>query len=335
LEELQIAKATPGQTFPDIGQYSDSSPTHLGTGGFGDTWKAWDKTRASYVAIKIFYSQDKYVSPDTANQREKRMLFGSRKECADIRNIVRSASTMGTPYNDYAQFLCQCYADHAGEGGAAGEPAFLVLELCGKDILSGVIGPASNQPPKGKAMKDFLRKGRHIIKDVLKGLALLQNLEPPLMHHDIKPQNICVTDDGTGKLIDFGGLMRAEAVTMKTGAVYTPVYRPPELSAGPKAGWAWDGEPWSYDIYSLGLVYTQLLCPPVTPEEWIKVLGPRTLATTTAWSPRHVISAQCPEVAETEPSAVSLVEKMIMPVPDFRPSPLSCMVEVGKLDTEK
>jgi len=336
LEELLMAKATPGRDFPDIKEYSRKSPEHLGKGGVGDTWKAWDRTRMSYVAVKIFYSRGAYISLDTATENERELLDMSKDECTAVQNIVRKGLRMPPPYKDSVQYLCQCFADHIKKG--TGEPAFLVLELCGTDIYSAIIRKARNVkgPPVFQtqtSLQKLLQERRHIIHDVLKGLSVLQNLNPPLMHHDIKPENICVTDDSKGKLIDFGDLLKATENTKKKSVTFSPFYRPPEMATGPTKDWAWAGEPWSYDIYSLGLVYAELLCPAVTENNWlIKELGQ--LPVPKEWSPRRAIVTNCPLQANLglEPD-FKLIEQMIASKPAERPRPVDCAAEMDKMDT--
>mmetsp|Transcript_26353 Transcript_26353/g.83545 ORF Transcript_26353/g.83545 Transcript_26353/m.83545 type:complete len:230 (-) Transcript_26353:134-823(-) len=217
-------------------------------------------------------------------------------------------------------------------GGAAGEPAFLVLEFCGRDVYHDIIEKARKgaTPPQNR---DYLRQRRHIIQDVLKGLSVLQNLNPPLMHHDIKPENICVTDDSKGKLIDFGDLLKATENTKKKSVTFSPFYRPPEMATGPTKDSAWAGEPWSYDIYSLGLVYAELLCPAVTENDWlIKESGQ--LPVPKEWSPRRAIETRCRQLANLglEPD-FKLIEQMIASKPEERPRPVDCAAEMDKMDT--
>jgi len=330
LEELLMAKATPGKSFPTIKEYSGQSPKHLGMGGFGDTWKAWDKTRNSYVAVKIFHNEKTYISWDTATPDERESLLESKYECTIVQDIVKEGLQMRPPYKDYVQYLCQCYADHVEKGTR--EPAFLVLELCGTDVYSAIILKGrSARGSQQQQDRKLLQERRHIIHDVLKGLSVLQKLDPPLMHHDIKPENICVTDDSKGKLIDFGALMKATENTKKEAAPYSPLYRPPEVATGRTKDWAWKGEPWSYDIYSLGVVYVELLCPAVTEKHWLKeqdgVPVPK------KWSPREAISAKCPQLARLglEPD-FKLMEKMISFQPEQRPPAVDCVEEMTKMD---
>jgi len=330
LEELLMAKATPGKNFPKIEEYSGQSPKHLGMGAFGDTWKAWDKTRSSYVAVKIFHNEETYISWDTATPDERESLRESKKECTAVQDIVKAGSQMGPPYKGYVQYLCQCYADHVEKGMR--EPAFLVLELCGTDIYSAIIEKGrSKRSSQQQQDRQLLQERRRIIHDVLKGLSVLQNLDPPLMHHDIKPENICVTDDSKGKLIDFGALLKATENTKKEAAAYSPLYRPPEVATGPTEDWAWEGKPWSYDIYSLGVVYVELLCPAVTERHWLKLKGD--VPVPKKWSPRDAISDKCPQLARLglEPD-FELMEKMTSFQPAKRPRAVDCVKEMIKMD---
>lgn len=82
-----------------------------------------------------------------------------------------------------------------------------------------------------------------IAHDVTNGL--LAAYDEDLIHRDIKPGNMLVTEDGTTKLVDFGLAVQQGGVDESEELWATPFYVPPEKL---------DGEPDTYlgDIYSLG-----------------------------------------------------------------------------------
>ncbi|MEC5129349.1 protein kinase [Verrucomicrobiales bacterium BCK34] len=82
-----------------------------------------------------------------------------------------------------------------------------------------------------------------IAHDVTNGLRAAY--DEHLIHRDIKPGNMLVTEDGTTKLVDFGLAVQQGGVDESEDLWATPFYVPPEKL---------DGEPDTYlgDIYSLG-----------------------------------------------------------------------------------
>lgn len=88
---------------------------------------------------------------------------------------------------------------------------------------------------------------RQLLRDILRAFIAIHGAKPPVLHRDLKPNNILLTEIGTWKLADFGLAKRSDSES--TLNVLTVQYAAPELLDGSlgKEG------PWT-DLYSLGLV---------------------------------------------------------------------------------
>ena len=112
---------------------------------------------------------------------------------------------------------------------------YLVSDLIEGLALQDVIeqrGPASES--------DAVRWGI----DLSDALVYLHSQQPPIIHRDIKPDNVIITPEGSAVLVDFGIARRYEAGRRDTMKMGTWGYLPPEQRAGRT-------EPRS-DLYALG-----------------------------------------------------------------------------------
>ncbi|WP_210618249.1 Stk1 family PASTA domain-containing Ser/Thr kinase [Mammaliicoccus lentus] len=155
---------------------------------------------------------------------------------------------------------------------------------------------------EGPTLKEYLiKEGRlsaeeaiEMTLQILKGIAHAHHHR--IIHRDIKPQNILMTQHGTLKILDFG-IARAlsETALTETNHVMGSVqYLSPEQAKGQSTDE-------SSDIYSIGIVLYELLTghPPFNGETPVSV------------AIKH-IQEEIPSVKEERPSIPQSVENVIM-----------------------
>ena len=115
---------------------------------------------------------------------------------------------------------------------------------------------------KDGTLDDFIKKNVRISIDqaleiqrqICLGLSAAHRLQPPVVHRDVKPQNILVSvQDGNliVKVSDFGQAKHVDPITRITEAAGTIAYLPPE-------GF-WNYESAASDVYSAGIIFYILL----------------------------------------------------------------------------
>ena len=108
----------------------------------------------------------------------------------------------------------------------------------------------------------------NIAAQILETLVYLHNLQPPVIHRDIKPQNIIRQPNGKIYLVDFGAVSDIYRQTLigSSTVVGTYGYMPPEQFRGQVV--------FSSDLYSLGATILHLLThssPAEFPQKKLKI----------------------------------------------------------------
>jgi serine/threonine-protein kinase len=95
-----------------------------------------------------------------------------------------------------------------------------------------------------------------IMKQTCRGLAVAHKKNPPVIHRDVKPQNILVGYDGSGlriRLSDFGLAKKVNPLTLMASARGTVPFKSPEALSEYKS------DSPSGDIWALGVTFYLLL----------------------------------------------------------------------------
>ena len=95
-----------------------------------------------------------------------------------------------------------------------------------------------------------------LMRQIGEGLCLAHRNNPPIVHRDIKPQNILVGYDDAGlrvRIADFGLAKRFNTLTMALTGLGTRIFKPPEVIANLKA------DSRAGDIWALGTCFYLML----------------------------------------------------------------------------
>jgi serine/threonine protein kinase len=95
-----------------------------------------------------------------------------------------------------------------------------------------------------------------LIKQVCRGLALAHNESPPIVHRDIKPQNILVGYEAEGlraRVSDFGLAKAVNPLTLLATTAGTVAFKPPEALAERQ------GDSCASDVWAIGATLYMLL----------------------------------------------------------------------------
>lgn len=166
----------------------------LGAGGFGQVWLAMDTKLSRTVAVKVATAHN--AETEQRIQREARALAAvHHPNCVRIYDII----------------------DDIDGGGLA-----IVMEYV-----------------PGLALGDVVRERLFTDADAARlwhtlAGALDAAHGKGVLHRDVKPSNIIITDDGSPRLIDFGIARATGDVTLTAAGlvVGTPDFLPPEIATG-------------------------------------------------------------------------------------------------------
>ena len=187
----------------------------IGMGGMAEVYKAFDTTLDRTVAVKILHPQFAAEEDFVARFRREAQAAANLNQ-PNIVNVYDWGSEQGTYY--------------------------IVMEYLVGRNLKQIINEEGPLPTN--AAIDIARQV---------AAALQFAHKHGIVHRDIKPHNIVITDEGEVKVTDFGIARSSASNVTQTGAILgTAQYISPEQAKGDEVGAA-------SDIYSLGIVIYEML----------------------------------------------------------------------------
>ena len=211
----------------------------IGAGSFGRVYKIYREENG-----RRYYSALKYISiPAEENEIRQLRIDGMDDEAisvffSSLAENVHSEISMMDRLKGHANIVSLADSRIIPKRGGIGYDIFIRMELL--ESLTGRL------LYREMTVEETVKLGKDICS------ALIVCAENGIIHRDIKPDNIFVSQKGVYKLGDFGIARQLEktATFMSKKGTYT--YMAPEVYKGEKYGAA-------CDIYSLGLVMYRLL----------------------------------------------------------------------------
>ncbi len=214
------------------GKFTIGEP--LGAGGFGNTYIGWDNLLFRRVAVKEFYPEQ-YCSRDglTVRVSEERLAPRFGRGLAQFLEEARNVASLHE-----VQGVVEI-TDFFEENGTG----YIVMEyLEGMDV-------------KTILMKSGDKKEYEWCRRVI--LTLLYTLREVhkrgVLHRDIAPDNIFVTDEGIIKLIDFGAAKNASVLEDNSDIMLKSGYAPVEQYSRKR-----EQGPYT-DIYAVAALFYRML----------------------------------------------------------------------------
>lgn len=146
-----------------------------------------------------------------------------------------------------------------------------------------------------------------LIKQVCRGLSVAHKQDPPIIHRDIKPQNILVGYEADGlraRVSDFGLAKKVNPLTLLATAAGTPAFKPPEAFSDSK------GDSCAADIWSIGTTLYMLLTDQL----------PYKVPADLGWGTRNVFKGGFTPASEINPDANSSLDEIVSKALNQKPS---------------
>lgn len=141
---------------------------YKGSGTFGEVWRATDTQKKKDIAIKIYISLN-------------------RQGCDEFLEEYKIASGL-THKNLLVTEQYDVWQSRP----------YLTMKYCAKGSAANLVGKLKPTMENERLLWAFIR-------DVSAGLTYLHNLEPdPIVHQDIKPDNVLMDSNGSFMITDFG-----------------------------------------------------------------------------------------------------------------------------------
>ena len=166
----------------------------IDSGGFSEVWLVEDtKLENEEVALKVYI-------PDKGLDEHGIKLF--REEFKILKGLSHSS------------LLRPSYFD------VFNRSPYLIMDYCQRGSATKLIGNIKEE------------EAWHFLHDVASGLAYLHEQEPPIIHQDIKPNNILINSRGKYLITDFGISSKARSTLRRSVSEakisMTAAYAPPE-----------------------------------------------------------------------------------------------------------
>ncbi|XP_074056000.1 receptor-interacting serine/threonine-protein kinase 2 isoform X2 [Macrotis lagotis] len=244
----------------------------------------------------------------------KHLHFQTPLQDSDISDILREAKILHKARFSYIlPILGICY-----------EPEFLgiVTEYMNNGSLNELLHRKNEYPDVAWALRF------RILHEIALGVNYLHNMNPPLLHHDLKTQNILLDNEFHVKIADFGlSKWRQMSLSQSRSSVSTPeggtiIYMPPEnydISQKTRASI-------KHDIYSFAIIMWEVLSRKQPFEE---VINPLQIMYSVSQGNRPDTEKESlPLDIPHRARMISLIESGWAQNPDERPSFLKCLIEL-------